>query len=260
MKKGIVLLAAALSCGIAGADELSDGIKAWEQQDYVQAHRIFDRLANAGNTEAQRQLGEMIGFGEGVPENLGVARSWLERARAAGNKDAAESLALVERRASHKADIQRYLSAFDGAGLALASYGCAQPAIPESSGTKPGIVAVHGQIDAFYECYGRFVKGLQAALPPQTASLMNTAELAQAQAHMRGTLTRLAAEGRAQADAVALAEGRWVAATEKRVTAYDTIARQMTDLEKAHVFQNLAMRESKGSLATPAPAPAQVAK
>jgi TPR repeat protein len=46
------------------ADELADGIRAWERQDYRQAHAIFSKLAAAGNPEAQRQLGEMVSVTE----------------------------------------------------------------------------------------------------------------------------------------------------------------------------------------------------
>jgi TPR repeat protein len=134
-------------CGIASADELSDGIKAWERQDYAQAQQIFSKLAKAGNAEAQRQLGEMIGFGEGVPE------------------------------------------------------------------TWP----------------------------------------AQAQSRMSGPLTRLAAEGRAEAEAMALAERNWVGATEKKVVANNAIAQQMVEHEKMAAFSNLSVREDRRSFAPPAP-------
>lgn len=254
MKNRMACLVLAFGCCTAGADELSDGIKAWEQQDYAQAHKIFNKLAIAGNAEAQRQLGEMIGFGEGTPEDLAAARSWLERSRAAGNKDAAESLALVERRASHKADIQHYLSTYDASDLALASYGCVKPAIPESSETKKEIATVHQQIANWYACYGRFVKGLQAGVPAQAASIMNTSELAQIQARMSGTLTSLAGAGRAQAEAVAIAETDWVLATDKKVKAIDAIAKQLVDQEKSQVFRNLSVIEDRRSFAQAAPA------
>jgi TPR repeat protein len=234
MNKRIAVLVLALGCGMASADELSDGIKAWEQQDYVQAHRIFNKLAAAGNAEAQRQLGEMIGFGEGVPEDLAGARSWLERSRAAGNKDAAASLALVERRASHKAEVQRYLSAYDGSELALSNYHCAKPTLPEVSTTKKAIAAGHAQVSNWYECYGRFAKNLSAALaapsggiPVQTAEIMNTAELARARVRTGEVLAHVAAEGKAEADAIAAAERNWLAVTEQTVKANDEMARQI---------------------------------
>jgi len=247
MKKHLAFVILVFGCGIAGADELADGINAWERQDYAQAQQIFSKLAHAGNAEAQRQLGEMYGFGEGVPENLATARMWLERARTAGNRDAAESLALVERRASHKSDIRHYLTSYDGADLALARYNCVKPAIPEASDTKKKIATVHEQIGGWYECYGRFVKGLQAAMPTQTASIMNTAELAQAQARMSTVLDRLAAEGRGEAEAMAQAERHWVLATEKKVVAANAIANLMVENEKANAFRHLSVVEDRRS-------------
>ncbi len=246
-------LVLAFGCCTAGADEFSDGIKAWEQQDYARAHRIFNKLAAAGNAEAQRQLGEMIGFGDGVPEDLATARNWLERSRAAGNKDAAESLALVERRASHKADIQRYLTSYDASDLALANYGCVKPDIPEASDTKKKIATVHQQIADWYACYGRFVKGLQAAVPAQTASIMNVAELARARTRLEPVLARLADEGRAQSEAMAMAERDWVVATEKKVKANDRIAKQLVAFNKNAAFNRLSVVEDRRSFASGAP-------
>jgi hypothetical protein len=221
MKTRIACLILALGCCTAGADELSDGIKAWERQDYAQAQRIFAKLAAAGNPEAQRQLGEMSGFGEGVPEDLAGARRWMERARAGGSKDAAASLALVERRAAGKADIGRIL-AYDGAGLALARYACVAPAIPAASASKEDIDAVHRRVADWYACYGRFAHALAAApagnaIPPATAEIMNTAELARARTRMDSVFARLAAEGKSEADAVVAAEAAWIGASERQL-------------------------------------------
>lgn len=255
MKNRMVCLVLAFGCCTAGADELSDGIKAWEQQDYAQAHRIFGKLAAAGNPEAQRQLGEMIGFGEGAKEDLATARSLLERSRAAGNKEAAASLALVERRAGHKADIQRYLASDDASEyLALDKYNCVKPEIPAVSDTKAKIATVHQQFGDWYACYGRFVKGLQAGAPPQLASIMNTAELGQVQVRVSGTLSRLAADGKAQAETIAMAERDWVLATDKNVRASDAIAKQMVQFEKSAAFNRLSVSEDRRSFSPSTPA------
>lgn len=253
MKNRLACLVLAFGCCTAGADELLNGITAWEQQDYAQAHWIFNKLAVTGNPEAQRQLGEMIGFGEGVPEDLVTARRWLERSIDAGNKDAAASLELVERRSSHKAAIQRYLTSYDGSELALDKYNCVQPVIPASSETRKTIAKVSQQFGGWYECYGRFVKGLQAAAPAELTPVMNTVELAQAQSRMIGTLSRVAAEGRVQAEAIQMAERDWILATEKKARANDTVAKQMVEFERIAAFQRLVVVESRPSFASSTP-------
>lgn len=243
MKKVVATMVLAACCGAAGAQEISDGVKAWERQDYARAHGIFTRLALAGNTEAQRQLGEMIGFGEGAPEDVAEARGWLERSRAGGNRHASESLALVERRAAGKAEIRRHVSSYDGTGLALLAYQCGTPAIPESSKTKREIEDVHARIGDWYACYGRFTQTLAAAasnaIPKPVAEIMNTAELAGAQARANSALSRIGADGKREAEQVAAAESKWVAATERKVAALEQMSRMA--IEQDRTFERVVL-------------------
>lgn len=245
MKKllGCILLVA---CASASADELADGIKAWESKDYAQAHRIFSKLAAAGNPEAQRQLGEMYGFGDGVPEDLAAARRWLEQARAGGSKDAAASLATVEQRASHKADIARYV-AYDGSDVALGHFGCVKPAIPEFSATKKEITEVNGAIANYYACYGRFARNLNdslppgKAIPPETAKLMNAAEFEQAKVALDKQYVRVAGDAKAELATVTAAEQSWLASTEKHAQAAAQAAAQYNSNDQR---QSAAMRSA----------------
>lgn len=250
MKKVVATMVLAACCGAAGAQEISDGVKAWERQDYARAHDIFTRLALAGNTEAQRQLGEMIGFGEGAPEDVAEARGWLERSRAGGNGHAAESLALVERRAAGKAEIQRYVSSYDGTGLALLAYQCGNPDIPESSKTRKEIERVHARIGDWYACYGRFTQTLAAAasnaIPKQTAQIMNTAELARARGRVAGVVARIGADGKGEAGKVEAAERRWIASTEREVAALDQMSRMVIEQDRTYVRTVLFSSETSG--------------
>ncbi len=221
MKRYQVAIVLALACAVARADQLQDGLKAWEAKDFATAHKIFSTLAAAGDSEAQRQLGEMTGFGEGSPEDLAQARRWLELSRAHGNKDAAASLALVEQRAAHKADIARYTTQYDGAELSLARFDCGTLDIPAISRTKSKIIEVNGQIAQWYECYGKFAKNLNAqfpvgkAIPQDIAQLMNGAEFEQARARMDKAYASVAADGKRAADQVGAAEGKWIEASQQ---------------------------------------------
>lgn len=122
MKKLIAVFVFLLMSATTFAADLADGIKAWQTRDFGRAHQIFSVLANTGNPEAQLLLGEMHGYGEGVPEDAMLAGRWPGQARAKGYKDAAASLENVHQRAFRKADIARYVGAFDGADLILAKF------------------------------------------------------------------------------------------------------------------------------------------
>ncbi len=227
MKPYQVALALALACTLARAGELEDGLKAWENKDFATAHKIFSKLAAAGDPEAERQLGEMYGFGEGVPEDLGQARRWIEQSRAHGNKEAATSLALVEQRAARKADIARYTTQYDGSDVALAHFKCGNPEIPESSNTKKKIAEISGKISKWYECYGQFAKNLNAqlpagkAIPQDIAQLMNSAEFDQARMRMDKAYARVGDEGKREAEQIGVAEGKWLEASKQAARAAD---------------------------------------
>jgi uncharacterized protein len=202
------------------ADELADGIKAWERQDYTQAHAIFSKLAAAGNPEAQRQLGEMYGFGDGVPEDMAKADEWLNKARANGSKDAAASLQAVHQRAARKADIAFYVSKYDGAELSLQKHGCVQPSFPKYSETKAEIKKIAAVMSEWQACYQRFAADLAAAMPPgkaipeDVANIMSTSEFAAAKTRMDKAYAAMAADARKQATDLIAANDAWVKETE----------------------------------------------
>jgi len=143
MKKLIMAAALAAAAGAALADDLADGIKAWEAQDFAKAHQLLGKAAAAGNPEAQLMVGEMYGFGEGVPEDAATAESWIRKAQAGGHKDAAESLNTLKQRGAHKQDIAYYISGYKGDEVRLEKYGCVKPVIPPVSGrSNPTIIRI----------------------------------------------------------------------------------------------------------------------
>ena len=70
----------------ASAQTLEDALAAHERGDYAAAHDGFLSLAEAGNLDAQFQLGYMHDFGEGVPENDAEAVKWWQRAAEQGHR------------------------------------------------------------------------------------------------------------------------------------------------------------------------------
>lgn len=219
MKRLLGVIALSVLSGVCSADELADGIKAWEMQEFAQARQVFGKLAEAGNPEAQLLLGEMYGFGEGVPEDMERARHWLTQAQARGHKDAAASIATFQQRAARKAEIAYYVSGYDGADVSLARFGCVKPAIPAISKSRAEIKAVAATVQQWTACYERFAANLAAALPAGKAipaglaTLMSMPELARARRAMDPVIARAASDGERQAREVIAANDAWVART-----------------------------------------------
>lgn len=247
-----------LACASVRADELSDGIKAWERRDFANAQTILSKLANAGNSQAQLLLGEMYGYGEGVPEDLAQAERLLGQARAAGKKDAAESLANVRQRATRKADIASYA---DGGAppQSLTAFGCAMPSFPEMSTTQVDIKAVTAKASEWRSCYERYGVHLAAqpagdkAVPADLAKLMNLVELERAVTSREQAYARAAAAANEQAAAFGRASDQWYAATRQYSQSMDQMtrnesARRQREIEDITARARAIMRTPTGTV------------
>lgn len=235
MKKLIAILMLSLLSAAACADELSDGIKAWEARDFAAAQRIFSKLAGAGNPEAQLRLGEMFGFGEGVAEDPVQAERLLGQARANGHKDAAASLDILHQRGQRKADIARYVAGADGAALTLAGFGCAQPVFPDISRTQLEIRATDAKVKEWRACYERFGAHLAArmpatkAIPADVAKLMSLVELERARATFDAAYAGAVANASAEAAAFTSANGAWYARSRAYAESVEKVTKEMSD-------------------------------
>jgi len=69
------------------ADQVSDGIAAYNRKDYSTALRLWRPLAERGNSAAQSNLGFMYATGRGVPKNNVQAYMWFNIANAKTNRD-----------------------------------------------------------------------------------------------------------------------------------------------------------------------------
>lgn len=58
---------------------LSDGITAYENEQYADAHEILEPLANEGHWEAQHLLALMHTFGQHVEQDDAIAARWFDR-------------------------------------------------------------------------------------------------------------------------------------------------------------------------------------
>jgi TPR repeat protein len=236
MKKACVMLALACLPLAALADDLADAVKAWERRDFVTAHREFSRLANAGNPQAQQLLGEMYGFGDGVQEDPALARQWLERSRAAGNKEAEASLQVLQQRAARKAEIARYQAGGHWNGVSLAANGCVKPVFPAVSTHQDEIRAIGKQVADYSTCYEQFVAALPALkLPDDVANLMSLSELAAARAADDAALARVITQARDEAAKVIADNDAWVTRSKAYATAYNARLKTESDQRQREI-------------------------
>jgi cell division septation protein DedD len=91
----IVAVAAALGSAPVAAQSVEQGIDAWRQGDYTNAVAIWRPLAEAGDADAQFNLGQAYRLGRGIPTNVAESQAWFERAAAQGHVDAATTLGLL---------------------------------------------------------------------------------------------------------------------------------------------------------------------
>jgi TPR repeat protein len=76
----------------AAAQDLKNGLAAYEGGDYTTALRELRPLAEKGNAEAQTALGLMYRYGEGVPQNYVEAVKWYRKAARQGHARAQNAL------------------------------------------------------------------------------------------------------------------------------------------------------------------------
>ena len=92
-----LFLAAILAATAAplAAQNVRAGIEAWQRADYAAAVAIWRPLAEAGDADAQFNLGQSYRLGRGLAINLAVAKTWFERAADKGHVDAQTTLGLL---------------------------------------------------------------------------------------------------------------------------------------------------------------------
>ena len=100
MRYSWLVLAAVLAMqgGPAYADAASDVASAWaayQRGDHATALRILKPLAEAGNADAEYDLGTMYSDGHGVPRDPRQAEAWWEKAANQGQPDAQFSLGFL---------------------------------------------------------------------------------------------------------------------------------------------------------------------
>ncbi len=80
--------------GAAIAGRLEDGEAAYGRGDYATALRLWQPLADEGNSDAQLNVGTLHDTGQGVPQDHRQADAWYLKAANQGNADAQFALGM----------------------------------------------------------------------------------------------------------------------------------------------------------------------
>ena len=226
-----ILLCLVLALPLAHADELTDANALFEKKQYAQALKLYTKLAQAGNVEAQQHLGEMYWYGEAGAVDDAAAQSWFSKAAAKGNKESIAALAVMQKRIARKDDIAYWTSRYDGSELKSGKYRCPAPRLPPLSKDNDEIDAVSKRIDVWQNCYNDFVTNLNAALPltkripADVSSLMKKEELNQADKHLDEVQKNISEEAKISSKLVLADIAVWRNATEAWVKEHNEIVK-----------------------------------
>jgi TPR repeat protein len=90
----LLVLGAQAGAGAAPSD-VKAGIDRWSRGDYAGAVAQWRPLAEAGNADAQFNLGQAYKLGRGVPANAATAHSWYQKAARQGHEQAQVNVGLL---------------------------------------------------------------------------------------------------------------------------------------------------------------------
>ena len=229
MKKTALLFAGLLLAGLVHAGELEDAKALFEQKKYPEAMKLYTKLANAGNVEAQQSLGQMYWYGEAGEVDEAKATAWFTKAAAKGNKVAADSLVIMQQRVARRADIDYWVSKYDGEDLKSGKFHCPAPRVPPISKQSDEIDRVANAINKWQDCYNAFVQNLNAVsplsnrIPADVAKLMNAAEMEKAKAHLAQVQENVSEEAKVGAKMTLADVAVWRSATEAYIAEHNAI-------------------------------------
>jgi TPR repeat protein len=90
----LLVLGAQAGVGAAPSD-VKAGIERWSRGDYAGAIAQWRPLAEAGNADAQFNLGQAYKMGRGVPANAATALGWYQKAARQGHEQAQVNVGLL---------------------------------------------------------------------------------------------------------------------------------------------------------------------
>jgi TPR repeat protein len=222
MKRFLFCLSLVISCAVH-AGELEDANALFEKKDYPGALKIYTRLADAGNPQAQQLLGQMYWYGEAGQVDEARAKTLFEKSAAKGNKVAQASLGVMQQRVERRADIDYWVRGYDGSELKSGEFRCPAPRIPTVSKINDEIERVGAAVANWQTCYNKMVTNLNDVsplskrIPQDIATLMSKAETDASHAHLERVRLNIAEEAKVNSRLIMADFAAWRSATEAYV-------------------------------------------
>ena len=107
------------------ADAREDGLKAFRAGDYEKVIKLWQPLAENGDTEIQYNLGIMYSQGRGVKKDMQKALHWLQLAANSGDRDAQARLGKIHALEKQYTRAEKWLRQAANQGQASAQYNLA---------------------------------------------------------------------------------------------------------------------------------------
>lgn len=119
---GAIAFGTLLAIALPALADVKAGVDAWQQGDYSKAIAEWRPLANAGDPDAQFNLGQAYKLGRGVPADLTSAIDWYRKATAQGHARAEDNLGLLMFQQGDRAGAMPYLQHAAARGETRAQY------------------------------------------------------------------------------------------------------------------------------------------
>jgi len=230
--KRFLLCLSFLASGAVFAGPLEDANALFEKKDYPGALKIYTKLADAGDPQAQQLLGQMFWYGEAGQVDEARAKALFEKSAAKGNAVAKASLVVMAQRVERRADIDYWIKGYDGSELKSGEYRCPPPRIPGMSKVNDEIERVSGAMTAWQTCYNKYVTNLNEVsplskrIPADIATLMNKQETEAAHAHLERVRLNLAEEAKVSSKMVVADFAAWRSATEAYIEQHNQMLKK----------------------------------
>jgi TPR repeat protein len=225
------LLLSAAALAATPAADLAEADALFAKKAYPEALQKYTKLANAGNVMAQQHLGEMYFYGEAGAVDMDKAAQWFRKAAAKGNPVAVASLDMMKQRDARRADLDYWISKYDGSDLITGEYRCPAPRFPAMSKVNEEIDRYSAKMTEWQNCHNRTVKYINAALPltkripEDVAKLLTKDEMDKATAHLNEVGQRVSEDVEVSGKMVVADFTAWRAGTEAYVSEHNEMVK-----------------------------------
>ena len=122
-RRGFILAALVMSNVTAAASaDVKAGIDAYQRGDFATAVSTWLPLANAGDADAQYNMGQAYRLGRGVPVDSAIASSWFKKAADQGHPRARNAYGLTLFQDGRRMEAVPYIEESAGHGFPQAQY------------------------------------------------------------------------------------------------------------------------------------------